>query len=260
MMNSGTAPHRWRRALVVVLAFLTALAGPASMAGAQEVVDEGSVEIIDVTDRTKRVSGGGSGQIFTLDFPLGAACPGDSANEEWRVSGFIIPATDDPGTLRIGPIHPDGDDRWSLVRTTTRPYINESTQQNFGEDNGVGRLNEVPPLTFGVYPPGHFSDGRYTIGLACSQRGVVASYWDTDIIMTTDASDEPGQMTWRLADEETAVAIDDENRSIPAEVYWVGGGLVLCFLLFMSGREKGPKDVEGPTLDLDNSEQLERTS
>lgn len=164
-----------------------------------EVVDAGSVVVVDGIDRTVELSGGGSGIVFSLRTPEGATCPGDSATDQWRVSSFVIPGDDDPAELSIGPISPDAEGQWALYAVNTRPYINAALQQKIDGASGPARILEHPDLSFAVFPPGTLPGGEYTIGIACSLLGDVFKFWDTRIVITDDPEDEPGQMTWRVA-------------------------------------------------------------
>jgi hypothetical protein len=193
----------WRLAAATVSAVVLVSAG-ATPANSYEIdsidapIDGGTVTIVTVEDRTEPIDRGASATVFALALPDDARCPGDSANDQWRVQSFIIPAADDPATLTYGVNDPDGEGHWSLYGTDTSPYINELTAPNT-EAGQSAIIPDIRPLSFGVFPPGVLPDGRYTIGMACTYFRATGIYWDVDIVVTADADDKPGQMTWRLA-------------------------------------------------------------
>lgn len=162
-----------------------------------EPVDEGSVTVVDIDDPSTEYSNGASATIFTLRLPDGATCPGDSANDQWRVNSFIIPADRDPAELKYLVNDPEGEGNYSLYGANTNPYISELTLPN-ATAGLPGKIPEIRPLSFGVFPPGTLPDGRYRMGLACSYFADTGTYWDTEIVIVDDSEDEPGQMVWSI--------------------------------------------------------------
>lgn len=167
---------------------------------AGEGVDSGDAVIVDGRDSSKRIYEGNSAAVFTLRLPRDASCPGDSANDDYRIQSFIIPAEDDPGTLRYELVKPEGDSRWALYHVDTSPFLHQLTQMNEGAGE-EGRIGGIPALSFAVFPPGEIPPGRYRIGIACTYYRETERYWDTEIVMASAPDDEPGQMTWKVAGE-----------------------------------------------------------
>jgi hypothetical protein len=168
-------------------------------ASADGQVDGGALTIVQADDRTKPIERAKSATVFSFELPADAQCPGDSANDQWRIQSFIIPATVDPASLKYGVNDPEGEGNWSLYGIDTRPFVNELTQQN-AQPGQPGIIDDIRPLSFGVFPPGTLPDGEYTIGVACTFFAEPAAiYWHTNIVVSADADDEPGRMTWRLA-------------------------------------------------------------
>ncbi len=213
-----------RRLLVVALASVGPLTlGWDAAASAQgEVgapVRAGDIEILDADNPTTVLTDGDSNTVFTLRLPGAATCPGDSANDQWRVQSFIVPATDDPGALTYGPIWPDGDGRYAVYQADTRPYSQVLLGQN--EVAGQpGRILATPPLTMGVFPFGTLPEPAYRIGMACTLFGETAKYWDTELVMGEAPEAEPGGLSWRVATAASAAMVGsslliEDSSSLP---------------------------------------------
>jgi hypothetical protein len=196
-------PRRGARRAAVVLAVLgfaslTLHDHAVAQGDVSEPIRAGDAEILDIDDPTDALTDGDSNTIFTLGVPGEATCPGDSANDQWRIQSFIVPATDDPGSLTFGPIWPEGDGRYAVYQADTRPYSQVLLGQN-DVAGQPGRILATPPLTIGVFPFGTLTAPRYRIGMACTLFGETARYWDTEIVMAEANDVEPGGLSWRLA-------------------------------------------------------------
>ncbi len=203
------------------------IAGSSASAGTPWIdapVDEGSVRVVDVDDPTREFAAGASATVFTLALPEGATCPGDSANDQWRVNSFIIPADRDPGDLEYLVGDPEGEGNWSLYGVDTNPMIFEFTIPNVAA--GLpGIIPEIRPMSFGVFPPGTLPAGRYRMGIACAYFADTGTYWDTEIVIATDADDEPGQITWSIP-EASADAVDANSQSPGTRTWaWISAGV-----------------------------------
>lgn len=192
---------RWARWTAALAAAVVAGSGPlvwSVPAASAQAQDAGEAVVVDAGNPSKRLTDGASATVFTLLLPDGAACPGDSANDQYRVQSFVVPASHDPGALVYGSIKPEGDGRWSLYEVNTRPLVHALTEMNDGAGQ-PGRIGGFPPLSFAVFPPGELPEGRYRIGIACTRARRTERYWDTELVLTEVAEDEPGQLHWRAA-------------------------------------------------------------
>lgn len=144
-----------------------------------------------------QLASGGSSTPFSLRLPAGAACPGDSANGNYRVQSFIVPAGVDPAALTYESQKPAGEGRWALYDVETTPYAQVLTEMatTAGEP---GRIMPLPPLSFAVFDPGMFPNGRYRIGVACTEWSETRRHWDTEIDIIADPSDAPAQLRWEV--------------------------------------------------------------
>jgi len=193
----------------------------------------GDVAVVEVTDLSRALLEGGSATEFTLRLPSGASCPGDSANDQWRVQSFVVPAADDPGTLYYGSQGPDGVGRYALYLVSTRPYVHMLTQQN-DRAGQPGRISVPPPLSFGVFPPGTLQPGRYRIGIACTYLRKTAVYWDAEIDLAAAPGDAPAQLTWRVVDEPDLSRMTGSEESQRRTAFIVGGVLAAVAATLMA--------------------------
>ncbi len=236
MMNNTTviSNRRWTRVLIACCAVsgTHVLASPADglAAAATESSDTskdvGEVVVVDPYKQADALTRGEATTEFSLRLPEGSTCPGDSANDQWRVQSFIIPAQDDPVGIRYGAIGPEpvGPDRYAMFNIDTRPFVHQLLQPNPAAGQ-PGVISVLPPFSFEVVAGEDIPPGRYRIGVACTFFGDTAQYWDTEIVLDAPASGEGSQLSWRLP----SVAADAVQSSDQGSGRWLvlaGGGLV----------------------------------
>jgi hypothetical protein len=134
---------------------------------------------------------------ISLELPSGASCPGDSANDGYRVQSFVVPAKDDPGALSYYSVMPVGEGRYALYDIYTNPFIQAQTAKQT-RPGGPGPIIDIPAFNFAVFPAGKLPPGRYHIGIACSLHNDTVRYWDVDLQLTAAPSDRPAQVQWRV--------------------------------------------------------------
>lgn len=160
----------------------------------------GQAAVVSASNANQTLTEGGSTTVFTLRLPDDATCPGDSANDQWRVQSFVVPAGVNPATLAYDDIGPSGEHQFGLYDVDQWPYVDVLLQQNDAPDQ-PGRISPVPPLSFAVLPPGSLPPGDYRIGLACTYfERATARYWETTIAVDVDPGDAPGRLHWRVVD------------------------------------------------------------
>lgn len=173
-------------------------------------VDLGSIAIVLGDRPTQQVDEAGSGEEFGIRLPPGASCPGDSANDQWRVQTFIVPASEDPASLTYDAVGPVGDGLWALYGTDTNPLVHGLTARNSGPGE-PGLITGLPSISFAVFPPGTLPDGTYRIGVACTHFRETASYWDTEIEIESSADDEPAGFVWKVLDQSSASGASSQD-------------------------------------------------
>lgn len=196
--------------VVLVLAVGWSCAVPARAVGVGSPSRAGDAVPVDPINQSKDLTHGDSDTKFSLRLPAGAACPGDSANDQWRVQSFLIPATDDPGAIHYGVIGPEGTTQFALYQVNTRPFTDTFTQPNSAPGH-AGSIPAIAELSFAVFPPGTLPDGTYRVGIACTYFRETAMFWDTEIVI--ESSSKPGHLTWRLTNAPEAAG--DSGGSFP---------------------------------------------
>ncbi|MBV8958283.1 MAG: hypothetical protein JO054_05825 [Actinobacteria bacterium] len=157
----------------------------------------GTATVVRNAGTSVRLNSGGSGTTFSLDLPGDSSCPGDSANDGYRVQSFLVPAKDDPGALTYFSVMPVGKGRYALYDIYTNPYIQAQTAKQL-RPGGPGPIIDIPAFNFAVFPPGLLPGGRYRIGIACSLHNNTVRYWDNEIDLVRAPSDKPAELHWRV--------------------------------------------------------------
>ncbi len=241
------------RRLAAAVSFLTMAIVPGSVSATvgptpdqQEVAGDpyraGDVVVVEANNSDREIVEAKGQTPFSLRLPDGAECPGDSANDQWRTQSFLVPATVDPAEIVFGVNDPEGEGNWSLYDVQTNPYVDELLPQNPGAGLPA-RIPSVPPLSFAVFPPGVLPDGEYTIGIACTYFRALASWWDTDIEIERDSSDQPAELAWRVVDP-PASAIENSDTLGDRALFLVAAGVLVALaaaaLLTVSRRRLPP--------------------
>ena len=210
----------------IVLSLVAFLAPVSLYTGAASAQNEGdsTVLIVEVNNRQRQVTEGDSNTLFTLKLPDGAACPGDSANDNWRINSFIMPEKNNPGELRFGEIGPEGpqtDAKWAIYDAETVPINMELTQRNAGPGE-PGLIRDIEPLSFAVFRPEYLPNGRYRIGIACTPPPdwKAERYWDTLVDVREAPAVEPGGLRWTVVDQDNGT---EPGGSAGVASAWIAG-------------------------------------
>lgn len=208
-----------------------------------EPVRSGDAVIVDGNDGSQELTHGQSATQFSLRLPPGAACPGDSANDQWRFQSFMVPASDTPETLHYNVAGPDGPGQYSLFQVSTTPLVDVLTNQNAGPGE-PGVIPALPPLSFAAFPSGVLPAGTYRIGIACTLSRRTADYWDTEVVITSSPSDKPSQFVWRLATAPASVNVSHPGSRgwlLPVGLAVLGAVGLAGYLLKRHGRNSTPQ-------------------
>lgn len=191
-----TSKRRTTIMLAAAIAMAAGMATPA-LASVDAPVDAGDVVVIDGADRLQEVGKGGSEALFSLRLPDAATCPGDSLHDQWRVQSFMVPSDVDVTALTYGVIGPEGEQHYALYDERTKPFVNELTRAN-DVAGQPGFIGDLPVFSFALFPAGTVAPGTYRIGLACTLLRDTAKFWDAEIVIEADPSDQPAQLTWSV--------------------------------------------------------------
>lgn len=203
-------------------AVVAALSVAAAAAAAAQGERAGSATVVATGGDT--LDQGGSRTPFSLQLPDGAACPGDSANDDYRLQSFVVPAGVDPGGLTYESTKPAGDGFWALYAVTSDPYVQGLTSVALNPDD-PGIIDGLPAFDFAVFPPGTLAEGVNHIGIACTLLNETVRYWDTEIVLTNTPADTPAQLTWVVA--EAPARSSSSSPRLP----WVGLGVLVLAVI-----------------------------
>ena len=192
---------------VFVLPFLAASlfilsAPPAAVAGPP--VPGGEATLVSVSE-SRSIESGGSAEAFSLRLPTGAACPGDSANDGYRVQSYMVPVAVDPSTLEYdvsGPVPNSFGDgtsfRQPLYDVSTSPFIHAQTT-DAATSGAPGFIVNIPSFSYAVYRPGELPPGPYAIGIACTLANRTVRHWGVEVEVADAPDDEPAGVRWARA-------------------------------------------------------------
>ena len=190
----------------------------------------GDAVVVEPNAALRELDSGGSATPYSLRLPDGAACPGDTRNDQWAFQTFMVPADVDPSSLEFTVAGPTGPSQYALYVENTQPLVDAILVPN-DEPGLPGKVPAIPPLTFSIFPPGEVAAGTYRIGVACTFLREPATFWQATIVVKANADDEPGQFTWRT-EGSTAAATSDDSSSLPLVAAAVGaGGLAAAVLV-----------------------------
>ncbi|HVT78001.1 MAG TPA: hypothetical protein VHD87_13285 [Acidimicrobiales bacterium] len=215
-----------KRVVVAVAAgvvWLATLVGPAFAV----VGPRAGRAVVVGTDFVTPLKGGNSKTKFSLAVPRGSACQGDSADGQYRVQSFLVPAKVNVGTLLFQDLKPQADDSFVLYDTATLPYWNTFTDKA-DTKGGPGRIIDIPVLSFAVFgeQPGLLKPGRYQVGVACTLFAKTTRYWSSDIVITADPHDEPAHIAWRVVDPPKK-----PGRSLSSYLAYIVFGVIAVLIL-----------------------------
>ena len=227
---------------------IAALLRPGSVAAGGSVDDPvraGDATIVDAYNQSKPLDHGTGKTTFSLRLPDGAACPGDSRNDQWRVQTYLLPFEEDPVSVRYGPIGPDpvGNGRYAMFDVNTTPYVQQLTRQNLAAGQ-PGVIAPLPPFSFAVVAGEQIPSGRYRLGVACTYFGATAVFWDTEIELVDPPGGAAGKLTWHLPGVTLSAASEGDGVS----PWIVFGALGAIPILAVIGLIVWRRDGRQPTL------------
>lgn len=179
--------------------------------------------------------GGDRSTPFIVRLPEGAACPGDSANDQWRVNTFLIPIEQNPLDVLFGssgPEPPWTSGMYPLFDNRTNLPIVFSMLRRNPAPGSPGLIESVPETGFSVVSDNQFPGGNYRLGISCQYFAQTTQYWDTELIMSA-APD----VTWELANP-TPTPDGKSKTTSQTWIWFVAAGGLLMFGLFVWNRRR----------------------
>jgi len=194
----------------VVVGSAAVSAGPVNTVDPSRVAgDVGDVVLIGLDGDPIR--SGDASTRFLVRLPEGSACPGDSANDQWRVNTFLIPAAQDPLDVQFGSSGPEPP--WTsgmyplFDNSTNLPIVFTMLRRN-PIAGSPGVIESVPETGFGVVADNQFPGGDYRLGIACSYFAQTTQFWDTELTMSA-APD----VTWTVSATTPTPSTQSESSS-----------------------------------------------
>lgn len=164
------------------------------------------------------IAGGGSATPFTVRLPDGAACPGDSADDGYRINSYMVPDDVDPSSISFdgtGPV-PSVYGRYDTFRqplydVESNSFVSAQTA-NAPAPGQPGLIVNLPLYNFAVYGRDDLPVGRYHVGIVCTLLNEVMVGWDAQVEVNA-AADDPAGIHWQAigyrapADEGPSTAV-----------------------------------------------------
>lgn len=159
-------------------------------------------QMVSGAGSTETVEEGGSTSAFSLRLSDGASCPGDSADDDYRVNSYMVPFSVDPASVSYDGLGPTPNEygtfetfRQPLYDVDSNSFVSAQTADAV-QPGDPGLIIGVPSFDFAVYGPGDLPAGRYHVGIACTLNNEVVKVWDTELVVTSVAGDEPAGIRW----------------------------------------------------------------
>ena len=225
------------KVFAAVLVGAVAAGGGASAHAEVRAVAAGEATLVDTGGA--RLRSGGSRTVFTIRLPSGAACPGDSANDGYRVQSYMVPSSVAPGEVEYDGLGPTpnvyGDFerfRQALYDIQTSPFSSGLTAEA-PKPGEPGVIVNIPLLSFAVYQVGELPPGRYNLGIACTLRNEPVRYWNTELDVRGAADDRPAGIAWSVASGEGAA--EGSRRPLTSVI---GGAALVVLAAFALARRR----------------------
>ncbi|MDP1818337.1 MAG: fibronectin type III domain-containing protein [Acidimicrobiales bacterium] len=191
-------------ATAVAAAVVPLLSAPA--AGAAGVPQPGGASV-RTPGGAAALDSGTSASTFTLRLPNGASCGGDSANDDYRVQSYMVPASVDPSTLTFNAAGPIPNTlgagfRQPLYDSNGSGYVDAQTA-NATSPPGPGPIINIPDFNYGaVFVPGDIPAGAYNLGIACTLGPAgpdqMKEYWNVTKTFSTNGGDGFANVSWSV--------------------------------------------------------------
>lgn len=195
-------PTRWLVRGATTMGLLAAVLWLPKPSSAAEPVTPEPAQVVSGAGSTEAMEEGGSATEFSLRLSDGASCPGDSADDDYRVNSYMVPFSVDPASVTYNGLGPTPNEygtfetfRQPLYDIDSNSFVSGQTADavQFGDP---GLIIGIPSFDFAVYGPGDLPAGRYHVGIACTLNNEVVKVWDTELVVTSAAGDEPAAIHW----------------------------------------------------------------
>ncbi len=210
------------------------------VAAASAPAEDAGEAMLTAGEGSRRLAKGGSTTQFSIRLPVGASCPGDTANDGYRVQSFMAPATVVASTIEfdgLGP-RPNAYGDWATFRQplydlATRPLDAGFTAVATAPGQ-PGPIINLPVFSFAVYAPGELPPGSYRLGIVCTLSNQPVRFWDTEIEVRAAPDDKPAQVSWRVTGDSQAA----EPAERGSRTGLLAGALAIVAVLTVYSRQR----------------------
>jgi len=200
--------------------------------------DVGDVMIVDATGIVMN-AGTGADRFFVV-LPDGAACPGDSANDQWRAQTFLLPESEDVLEAWFGSSGPEPPwvgTRFPLFEASSGLPLSQLMLQRNDVAGAPGIIEQIGETSLAVQTENGLVAGRYRIGVACSFFRQTTQYWDLVVEITVDGSPDQARVAWRVVDSPGARAPEETTEPlVTVGRLFIVLGVLLLIGVSVSGR------------------------
>ncbi len=195
--------------------------------------DAGAAIVVDAVNTDRELSEFDSTTAFRLRLPDGASCAGDSANDDYRVQTFLVPADTDLSSMKYRSRSPDGSDLYRALRYVDgESAIQLPTNQN-AQAGQPGLVTEpAQPYTFAFYIENSLPPGTWKLGVACTPADwVVDRFWDAEVLLESAPEVEPGGLRVRVLQDEASIAAAQPSDDLPMVPILAGSAFVIAMVV-----------------------------
>jgi hypothetical protein len=160
--------------------------------------DLGDVVLVG-TDGDVLESGDGS-TPFSVRLPVGSTCPGDSANDQWRLNTFLIPAEDDPLEVQFGSTGPEPPwtGSYPLFSFDGNMPVALTMLRRNPSPGSPGLIEALPLVSLTMVAQDFSKGGLFRLGVACTYFAQTTQYWDTEIELAPAPAGLDSELTWSI--------------------------------------------------------------
>lgn len=161
--------------------------------------DVGDVRLVDVDGHV--INSGSGDTSFFIVVPDGAACPGDSANDQWRAQTFLLPEADDVLSVWFGSTGPEPPweaNHYPMFENQNGLPMSQMMLRRNATVGEPGIVEQSGETNFRVHAENDIASGRYRIGIACSYFRQTTQFWDLVVDIDAPAGSDPARLSWKV--------------------------------------------------------------
>lgn len=204
--------------------------------------DAGGAIVVDAVNTDRELTAFDSTTAFRLRLPDGASCAGDSANDDYRVQTFLVPADTDLSNMKYRSRSPDGNELYRALRFVNgESSIQVPTNQNGGPGEPGLIVEPALPFTFAFYSENTLPSGRWKLGVACTPVDwVVDRFWDAEVQLEAAPDVVPGGLRILVVDDGGSTVVSQSEGDFPMLPVLVASALAIGVVVILLQRSSKP--------------------